>query len=130
MAVGGRSDLGVRWVRDNWLHAVTAANAELSEALRSAVFLPLGTVTEHERTGILETVGDLVAHGGTIADIAARTYRHRNTIRKRLSVFTSLTGLNLAATSDLATAAIAFAVEDSKSPGTTARAGGNGFNDR
>ena len=102
-------------MRDNWLHAVTAANAELSEALHSAVFRPLDTLTAHERTGILETVGDLVAHGGTIADIAARTFRHRNTVRKRLSVFASLTGLNLAATSDLATAAIAFVVESSRS---------------
>jgi sugar diacid utilization regulator len=102
-------------VRDNWLHAVTAANAELSEALHSAVFRPLDTLTGHERHGILETVGDLVAHGGTIADIAARTFRHRNTVRKRISVFASLTGLDLAVTSDLATAAIAFVVESSKS---------------
>ena len=122
MVVGGRSDLGVRRVRDNWLHAVTAANAELSEALHSAVFRPLDALTRHERTGILETVGDLVAHGGTIADIAARTFRHRNTVRKRLSVFASLTGLDLAVTSDLATAAIAFAVESSKS-GTRRHAG-------
>jgi hypothetical protein len=129
MAVSGRSDLGVRWVRDNWLHAVTAANAELSEALHSAVFRPLGTLTEHERNGILETVGDLVTHGGTIADIATRTYRHRNTVRKRLSVFTTLTGFNLTETSDLATAAIAFAVDSSKSHGTKTRAGstGDGF---
>ena len=115
MVVGGRSDLGVRRVRDNWLHAVTAANAELSEALHAAVFRPLDTLTAHERNGILETVGDLVAHGGTIADIAARTFRHRNTVRKRLSVFASLTGLDLAVTSDLATTAIAFTVESSKS---------------
>jgi PucR C-terminal helix-turn-helix domain len=120
MVVGGRSDLGVRRVRDNWLHAVTAANAELSEALHSAVFRPLDDVTAHERNGILETVGDLVTHGGTIADIAARTFRHRNTVRKRLSVFASLTGLDLAVTSDLATTAIAFAVESSKSGRTDA----------
>ena len=114
MVVGGRSDLGVRRVRDNWLHAVTAANAELSEALHAAVFRPLDTLTGHERNGILETVGDLVAHGGTIADVAARTFRHRNTVRKRLSVFGSLTGLDLAVPSDLATTAIAFAVESLK----------------
>jgi len=113
MVVGGRFDLGVRRVRDNWLHAVTAANAELSDALHSAVFGPLDALTGHERNGILETVGDLVAHGGTIADIAARTFRHRNTIRKRLRVFASLTGLDLGVTSDLATAAIAFAVDGS-----------------
>ncbi|WP_101948053.1 helix-turn-helix domain-containing protein [Mycobacterium sp. 3519A] len=122
MVVGGRSDPGVRRVRDNWLHAVTAANAELSEALHAAVFRPLDNLTTHERNGILETVGDLVAHGGTIADIAARTFRHRNTVRKRLAAFTSLTGLDLAVTSDLATTAIAFAVESSKSGRTDAAA--------
>jgi hypothetical protein len=122
MVVGGRSDPGVRRVRDNWLHAVTAANAELSEALHAAVFRPLDNLTKHERNGILETVGDLVAHGGTIADIAARTFRHRNTVRKRLAAFTSLTGLDLAVTSDLATTAIAFAVESSTSGRTDAAA--------
>lgn len=112
MAVHGRSDPGVLRVRDNWLPAVTAANPELSKALHDAVFQPLTTLTEHERNGILETVGDLMAHGGTIADIAARTYRHRNTVRKRLHVFTSLTGFDLSQTTDLATAAIAFTVEN------------------
>lgn len=115
MTVEGRTDPGVRRVRDNWLHAVTAANRELSDALREAAFRPLDRLTHHERTGILETVGDLVAHGGTIADIAARTYRHRNTVRKRLHVFTSLTGFDLAETTDLATVALAFTIENSES---------------
>jgi hypothetical protein len=115
MAVHGRSDPGVLRVRDNWLHAVTAANPELSKALHDAVFRPLATLTEHERNGILETVGDLVTHGGSIADIAARTYRHRNTVRKRLHVFTSLTGFDLSQTTDLATAAIAFTIESAAS---------------
>lgn len=114
MAVQGRADPGVQRVRDNWLHAVTAANTELSQALHDAVFAPLATLTEYERNGILETVGDLVAHGGTIADIATRTYRHRNTVRKRLQAFTSLTGFDLAETTDLATTAIAFAVDSSE----------------
>lgn len=111
MAVQGRADPGVRRVRDNWLHAVTAANPELSQALHDAVFRPLAALTEHERNGILETVGDLVTYGGSIADIAARTYRHRNTVRKRLHVFTDLTGFDLSETTDLATTAIAFTVD-------------------
>lgn len=110
MAVGGRVDPGVRRVRDTWLHAVASANTELSRALHAAVFHPLGAVTEHERNGIIETVGDLVQHGGTIADIAARTFRHRNTVRKRLRVFTTLTGFDPFQTGDLATVAIAFTV--------------------
>jgi hypothetical protein len=119
MAVHGRAEPGVRRLRDNWLHAVTAANTELSDALHSAVFGPLAPLTDYERTGMLETVGDLVAHGGTIADIAARTFRHRNTVRKRLQVFAALTGFDLADTTDLATTAIAFTIDRAKA----ARAG-------
>ena len=115
MAVNGRADPGVQRVRDNWLHAVTAANTELSQALHEAVFRPLATLTEYERNGILETVGDLVAHGGTIADIATRTYRHRNTVRKRLHAFTSLTGFDLSETTDLATTALAFTIDGAAS---------------
>jgi hypothetical protein len=115
MAVRGRTDPGVRRVHDNWLHAITAANTELSDAVHSAVFGPLTALTEYERTGLLETVGDLVAHGGTIADIAARTFRHRNTVRKRLQVFAALTGFDLTDTTDLATTAIAFTIDRANS---------------
>jgi DNA-binding PucR family transcriptional regulator len=50
-------------------------------------------------------------HAGTIADIAARTFRHRNTVRKRLQVFAALTGFVLTDTTDLATTAIAFTID-------------------
>ena len=115
MAVQGRAEPGVRRLRDNWLHAVIAADSELSDALHAAVFQPLATLTVHERNGILETVGDLVTHGGTIADIAARTFRHRNTVRKRLQTFTTLTGFDVSDTTDLATTAVAFTVERTRS---------------
>lgn len=121
MTVHGRTDPGVARARDNWLHAVTAANDELSNALHEAVFRPLAALTEHERNGILETVGDLVAHGGTTADIAARTYRHRNTVRKRLHDFTALTGFDVSNTTDLATTAIAFTVEIARSSDAPSR---------
>lgn len=114
MTVHGRSEPGILRASDNWLHAITAANAELSNAMHDAVFRPLATLTEHERNGILETVGDVVAHGGTTADIAARTYRHRNTVRKRLLVFTALTGFDVTTTTALATTAIAFTVESAR----------------
>ncbi|MCV7371424.1 helix-turn-helix domain-containing protein [Mycolicibacterium arabiense] len=121
MTVHGRTNPGVARARDNWLHAVTAANDELSNALHEAVFQPLSNLTEHERNGILETVGDLVTHGGTTADIAARTYRHRNTVRKRLHDFTALTGFDLSNTTDLATTAIAFTVEIARSSDAPSR---------
>ena len=65
---------------------------------------------------------DLVAHGGTTADIAARTYRHRNTVRKRLQDFTTLTGFDVSDTTDLATTAIAFTVERARSNDLSSRA--------
>ena len=111
MAVSGRSTPGLQRLRDDWLIAVAAANDELSDALHRNVFGPLQRLTANERGSVLETVGDLVEHGGTIADIAARTYRHRNTVRKRLQTFTMLTGLDLSLTKDLATTAIAFAID-------------------
>ncbi|MGW4097272.1 MULTISPECIES: PucR family transcriptional regulator [unclassified Mycobacterium] len=111
MAVHGRSDVGVERLQDNWLHAVVAANQELSEEIHSAVFGPLNRLSESERHGLTETVGDLTANGGTIANIAERTYRHRNTVRGRLRAFTELTGFDLTKTNDLATVTIAFMID-------------------
>ncbi|GAC67406.1 helix-turn-helix domain-containing protein [Gordonia soli] len=110
-AVHGRSTAGVRHVREDWLHAVAGAGGEVADAVHAAVFGPLDDLSHYERTAILETVGDLVEHGGSIADVAERTYRHRNTVRKRLRDFTALTGLDVSRTRDLATTAIAFAVD-------------------
>jgi hypothetical protein len=110
-AVEGRIATGVRHVRDSWLHAIAAGNTEVSDAVHEAVFGPLSALSEFELSAVLETVGDLVIHGGTIANIAERTYRHRNTVRRRLRDFTTLTGLDVTRTSDLATIALAFAVE-------------------
>ena len=114
MAVHGRTNPGVQRLNASWLDAVTAANSELSDAIHAAVFHPLAALGVGERSGLLETVGDLVAHGGAIATIAERTYRHRNTVRARLRTFTALTGLDLTKTNDLATVAIAFTVHAAK----------------
>jgi DNA-binding NarL/FixJ family response regulator len=114
MAVGGRCKSGVERLHDNWLHAVVAANQELSEAIHSAVFGPLASLSISERHGLTETVGDLTANGGTIANIAERTYRHRNTVRGRLRAFTELTGFDLSRTNDLATVTIAFMIDAHK----------------
>ncbi|OBB30588.1 hypothetical protein A5792_17635 [Mycolicibacterium peregrinum] len=114
MSVQGRSGSGVTRLQDNWLHAVVAANKELSGAIHSAVFGPLARLSASERHGLTETVGDLAANGGAIANIAERTYRHRNTVRARLRAFTELTGLDLAKTNDLATVTIAFMIDASR----------------
>lgn len=121
MAVKGRTTPGLQKLLDDWLTVIAAANEELSDALHGNVFRPLQHLTDHERGSVLESVGDLVEHGGTIADIAARTYRHRNTVRKRLQTFATLTGLDLSLTRDLATTAIAFAIEARRQPRTSSR---------
>nr|WP_218680918.1 helix-turn-helix domain-containing protein [Rhodococcus qingshengii] len=110
--VAGRAAPGVRHIRRDWIRAVAAGNTEVSAAIHSAVFRPLDALTKYERAAVVEAVGDLVAHGGSIADVAARIYRHRNTVRKRLRDFAELTGFDVARTQDLAITAIAFAVEE------------------
>ncbi|RYG28389.1 PucR family transcriptional regulator, partial [bacterium] len=57
-------------------------------------------------------IGDRTSVGNKIADVAARIYRHRNTVRKRLRDYTELTGFDVTRTQDLAITAIAFAVEE------------------
>lgn len=113
--VEGRVTPGVRHVRETWLHTIAAGNAEVADAVHKAVFGPLQMLSEYERTALLETVGDLVAYGGTIANIAERTHRHRNTVRRRLRDFTTLTGLDVTSTSDLAVTALALTVEQRRS---------------
>jgi hypothetical protein len=115
-AVRGRSDPGVRALSDTWLNAVAAADAELADAVHAAVFGPLARLGDGERNGLIETVTDLTAHGGTIADIAQRTYRHRNTVRARLRTFADITGFDLTQTDHLATVAIAFTIERTRAP--------------
>jgi hypothetical protein len=111
MAVRGRGTPGVRTLSDSWLHAVAAADTELADAIHAAVFGPMARLSESERSGLVETVGDMTSHGGTIADIAQRTYRHRNTVRARLRSFTDHTGFDLSRTDHLATVTIAFTID-------------------
>lgn len=111
MAVRGRAAPGVERLDDTWFDALAVANSELSEAMHAAVFLPLSGLSASERSGLVETVGDLTTNGGTIADVARRTYRHRNTVRARLRDFAALTGFNLSIPKDFATVTFAFSIE-------------------
>jgi DNA-binding PucR family transcriptional regulator len=45
-----------------------------------------------------------------VADISERTYRHRNTVRKRLQLLQDMTGLNLSLPRDVTTLSLAFDV--------------------
>ena len=69
--------------------------SELATAIHRAVFSPLAALSDYERRTLLKTIGDCVSRGGSIASVAERMFRHRNTVRARLRQFTELTGLDL-----------------------------------
>ena len=69
----------------------------------------LKNLTAAEEAGMWETVEALLVGDGSVTDIAARTYRHRNTIRARIEKLRELTGLNSRVPSDLAILALAVA---------------------
>lgn len=111
LAVRGRTTQGVDALEDNWLPALAAADHELATAIHRMVFSPLAALSDYERSALLETIGDFLSRGGSIANVAERTFRHRNTVRARLRQFTELTGLDLSVPRDLATATLAFHIE-------------------
>lgn len=76
----------------------------LDDRLRGLVGLP-----EAEAEGLWETLEALVAGDGSVSDIAARTFRHRNTVRSRIERLRELTDLDSRVPSDLMVLALAVA---------------------
>ncbi|NHP18473.1 hypothetical protein G8767_33715 [Rhodococcus sp. IC4_135] len=52
---------------------------------------------------------------GELSRTSPNAHRHRNTVRRRLRDFTTLTGLDVTSTSDLAVTALALTVEQRRS---------------
>lgn len=88
---------------------LAALEPELVDALVDYRLRGLSDLTATEFAGIWETLEALCAGDGTVTDIAARTYRHRNTIRGRIERVRELTGLNIRVPADLAILALAVA---------------------
>ncbi|WP_425586097.1 helix-turn-helix domain-containing protein, partial [Thermocatellispora tengchongensis] len=78
-------------------------DSELSDSLAADILAPLESLPPTERDACFETLAAYVVSDGTITDISKITYRHRNTIRKRLQQLESVTGLNLARPADVTT---------------------------
>lgn len=86
---------------------IAALEPELVEAVLEPRLRVLSDLTATEASGIWETVEALFVGDGTVTDIAARTYRHRNTVRARIDRLRELTGFDCRVPSDLAMLALA-----------------------
>lgn len=86
---------------------LTALEPEIVEAVVDYHLHGLTGLTASEVAGIWETVEGLFAGDGSVTDIAARTYRHRNTVRGRIDKLREMTGLNSRVPADLIILALA-----------------------
>lgn len=91
------------------LEQLAALQPEVVDAVLEDRLRALSALTAAETSGIWETIEALVAGDGSVADIAARTYRHRNTVRSRIERVRELTSLDSRVPSDLTVLALAVA---------------------
>jgi hypothetical protein len=96
-------------VGDEPFEQLAALEPDVVAAILEYRLRGLKGLTAAEEAGMWETVEALVIGDGSVADIAARTYRHRNTIRARIDRLRELTGLSSRVPSDLAILALAVA---------------------
>jgi hypothetical protein len=97
---------GVRHVEGHWVGAIMSAQEELPGAMATGVLRPLLGLRDSD--SVIETLRcyfDL----GSVAEVAARTYRHRNTVGNRLQAAEEATGLKLSRPADAARLVLALA---------------------
>ena len=100
---------GVHLLESNWPAVMVSSNEELARALADQVLGPLLALPENDRTAVFETLEAFVEGTGSVAEIAAQTLRHRNTVRNRLQTVERVTGLSLSTPHDVAVIALAMA---------------------
>lgn len=110
----GMSEPGLRTLDSSWVSTVVAADRELADALGNAILGPLLKLPEVERAAILETIEAFLDGSGSVTDVAAKLYRHRNTVRHRLQTAERLCELEFSRPADLA--AMALAIEWLRGP--------------
>jgi hypothetical protein len=99
---------GLRLLGSSWMAAIVNADSELGGALAHEVLGGLLALPEHERTAMFETLETYLDSDGSVLEVAAKIYRHRNTVRNRLQAVERLTGLSLSRPRDLATLTLAM----------------------
>jgi DNA-binding PucR family transcriptional regulator len=100
---------GVQLLESDWPSVIVSSNEELARALADQVLGPLLALPENDRTAVFETLEAFVEGAGSVAEIAAQTLRHRNTVRNRLQTVERVTGLSLSRPRDVAAITLAMA---------------------
>jgi PucR C-terminal helix-turn-helix domain/GGDEF-like domain len=98
---------GPRELSDAWLPLAAARLADTADELVRAELAGLSTAPLRERDRLVETVRAYAATG-SVADVAARLYCHRNTVRSRLQRFAELTGRDVTVPTDAAVVLLAM----------------------
>lgn len=89
---GPRDMPGVRFLDDCLLEALLNESPELSNELLDRVLGPVLKLPIHERRRLLEILDAYLTRNGSIGEVAASMYLHRNTVRKRIARLEELTG--------------------------------------
>lgn len=98
---------GPRELPDAWLPLAAARLADTADELVRAELAGLSIVPLRERDRLMETVRAYAATG-SVTDVAARLYCHRNTVRSRLQRFAELTGRDVTVPTDAAVVLLAM----------------------
>jgi hypothetical protein len=98
---------GPRELPDVWLPLAASRLADTADELVRAELAGLSTARPRERERLVETVRAYAATG-SVADVAARLYCHRNTVRGRLRRFAELTGRDVTVPTDAAVVLLAM----------------------
>ncbi|MET0451394.1 MAG: helix-turn-helix domain-containing protein [Mycobacterium sp.] len=109
--IRSNADVGLRRLQANWIGSVMGGNEELTGLMAREVLTPILRIRERE--SVLVTLESFL-QSGSVADVAERSYRHRNTIRKRLQAVEAATGLDMSIPAHVTL--ITMAVEWLKSP--------------
>jgi hypothetical protein len=98
---------GPREVSDAWFALAAARLADTAADLVEAELAGLADVPARERERLLAVVRAYTATG-SVAEVAARLYCHRNTVRGRLLRFAELTGRDVTVPTDAAVVLLAL----------------------
>lgn len=124
IATRGSTNSGILLLRHRWTLAMVTSDSELAESMIADVLSPIWSLPAHAREEIFETVEAFVSGDGSVADVAERTFRHRNTVRKRFQEIEELTGLSLSRPRDITTLNVAFDIYQSRRNAESDSAGG------
>jgi hypothetical protein len=98
---------GPRELPDAWLPLAAARLADAAGELVGVELAGLAEASPRERERLLETVRAYAA-SGSISEVAAALYCHRNTVLNRLRRFTELTGRDVTVPADAAVVLLAL----------------------